>query len=40
MIQEMRNYKWTEDKTGKLTNIPIPKNDHTIDALGIVCLMY
>ena len=32
-IQEMRNYKWTEDKTGKLTNIPIPKNDHTIDAL-------
>ena len=33
MIQEMRNYKWTEDKTGKLTNIPIPKNDHTIDAL-------
>jgi len=33
MIQEMRNYKWTEDKTGKLTNIPVPKNDHTIDAL-------
>jgi len=31
-IQEMRNYKWTEDKTGKLTNIPIDKNNHLIDA--------
>jgi phage terminase large subunit len=32
-IQEMRNYKWVEDKTGKLTNIPIDKNNHLIDAL-------
>jgi phage terminase large subunit len=31
-IQEMRNYKWVEDKTGKLTNIPIDKNNHLIDA--------
>ena len=33
LIQEMRNYKWTEDKTGKLTNAPLPKNDHLVDAL-------
>lgn len=31
-VQEMRNYKWQEDKTGKLTNIPVAKNDHLIDA--------
>jgi phage terminase large subunit len=31
-VQEMRNYKWLEDKTGKLTNIPIDKNNHLIDA--------
>ena len=31
-IQEMRNYKWQEDKTGKLTNIPVDKNNHLIDA--------
>tara|TARA_R110000822_G_scaffold145919_11_gene284868 strand:- start:730 stop:1878 length:1149 start_codon:yes stop_codon:yes gene_type:complete len=32
LIQEMRNYKWQEDKTGKLTNVPVPKNDHCIDS--------
>lgn len=31
-IQEMRNYKWQEDKSGKLTNIPVDKNNHLIDA--------
>ena len=31
-VQEMRNYKWLEDKTGKLTNIPQGGNDHLIDA--------
>ena len=31
-VQEMRNYKWTEDKSGKLTNIPVDKNNHLIDA--------
>ena len=31
-IQEMRNYKWKEDKTGKLTNSPQEGNDHLIDA--------
>jgi len=30
-IQEFRNYKWMEDKTGKLTNTPIDKNNHIID---------
>ena len=32
-IQEFRNYKWREDKTGKLTNIPEDKNNHIIDAV-------
>ena len=32
-IQEFRNYKWKEDKTGKLTNIPEDKNNHIIDAV-------
>lgn len=30
-IQEFRNYKWTEDKSGRLTNIPIDKDNHIID---------
>ena len=32
-IQEFRNYKWKEDKTGKLTNIPEDKHNHIIDAV-------
>ena len=32
-IQEFRNYKWKEDKTGKLTNTPEDKNNHIIDAV-------
>jgi phage terminase large subunit len=32
-IQEFRNYKWLEDRSGKLTNKPVPKNDHIIDAV-------
>ena len=31
-ISEFRNYKWKEDKSGLLTNIPDGKNDHTIDS--------
>ena len=30
-IQEFRNYKWVEDKTGKLTNVPIDLHNHIID---------
>ena len=30
-IQEFRNYKWTEDKSGRLTNVPIDKDNHIID---------
>jgi len=30
-IREFRNYKWTEDKSGRLTNIPEDKNNHIID---------
>ena len=33
LIHEFRNYKWSKDKTEKLTNIPIDKNNHLIDAL-------
>ncbi len=33
LIREMRNYKWQEDRTGKLLNKPVPANDHTIDSL-------
>jgi len=32
-IQEFRNYKWKEDRTGKLTNIPEDKNNHITDAV-------
>ena len=32
-IQEFRNYKWKEDKNGKITNQPVDKFDHTIDAI-------
>ena len=32
-IQEFRNYKWSEDKTGKLTNKPEDKNNHIADAV-------
>ena len=30
-ISEFRNYKWKEDKSGTLTNIPDDKNNHIID---------
>tara|TARA_R110002153_G_scaffold178250_3_gene331401 strand:+ start:5684 stop:6847 length:1164 start_codon:yes stop_codon:yes gene_type:complete len=30
-IQEFRNYKWKQDRTGKLINIPEDKHNHTID---------
>ena len=32
-IQEFRNYKWKEDRTGKLTNIPMDSNNHICDAV-------
>ena len=33
LIHELRNYKWSKDKTEKLTNIPIDKNNDLLDAL-------
>lgn len=33
IIQEFRNYKWQEDRNGKMINIPIDSHNHTIDAL-------
>ena len=32
-IQEFRNYKWLEDKSGNLTNKPEDRNNHVIDAV-------
>jgi len=32
-IQEFRNYKWQEDRSGKTINKPIDKHNHTIDAV-------
>jgi len=32
-IQEFRNYKWKQDRTGNLTNIPEDKNNHITDAV-------
>ena len=32
-IQEFRNYKWQEDRSGKMINKPIDKNNHLIDAI-------
>ena len=32
-IQEFRNYKWKEDRSGKLTNTPEDKNNHITDAV-------
>lgn len=33
LIREFRSYKWKEDKSGKLTNVPEDANNHCIDAL-------
>ena len=33
LIQEFRNYRWIEDKSGKLTNMPLDAHNHLIDAL-------
>ena len=33
LIKEMRNYKWVEDKNGKLLNKPIDAFNHAIDAM-------
>ena len=32
-IQEFRNYKWQEDRSGKMINSPIDNHNHLIDAL-------
>jgi len=32
LINELKNYKWLEDRTGKILNIPEDKNNHGIDA--------
>jgi len=33
LIKEMRNYKYIEDREGRLTNKPIDAFNHAIDAL-------
>jgi len=32
-IQEFRNYKWKQDRTGRLTNMPEDKHNHITDAV-------
>ena len=32
-LKEFKNYKWQEDKNGTLLNVPIQKNDHSIDSV-------
>lgn len=39
LINELRNYKWLEDKiTGKLLNQPCDKFNHALDAVRYVCM--
>lgn len=39
LIFELRNYKWKENKiTGEMTNEPVDKFNHLLDALRYVCL--
>jgi len=33
LVKEMRNYKWQEDKNGKLVNKPIDAWNHATDAM-------
>jgi phage terminase large subunit len=33
IIKELRNYKWREDKNGKVLNEPVDVFNHTIDAM-------
>ncbi len=32
-LKEFKNYKWQEDKNGTLLNVPVQKNDHSIDSV-------
>lgn len=32
-LKEFRHYKWVEDRDGVLLNKPVPKNDHSADAV-------
>ena len=36
---ELRKYKWAEDKTGKSLNIPVDVNNHACDAMRYVAAM-
>lgn len=39
LIQELRNYKWKEDRiTGQIQNVPVDKWNHAIDAVRYVAL--
>ena len=37
--RELRRYKYTEDKTGRMLNKPIDDFNHIIDAMRYVCMM-
>ena len=36
---ELRKYKWAEDKTGKSLNIPVDANNHACDAMRYIATM-
>jgi len=40
IINEFRNYKWREDVDGNPINVPIDKNNHSIDAVRYVALNF
>jgi phage terminase large subunit len=33
LIKELRNYKWQEDRNGRILNVPVDNHNHAIDAL-------
>ncbi len=37
MIKEFRNYKWKEDRAGRITNVPEDLHNHTLDAARYSC---
>jgi len=40
LINELRSYRWREDKSGNSLNEPIDKNNHAIDAVRYAALNY
>ena len=39
LIKEKNNYKWREDTTGRISNVPIDNWNHALDAVRYACIM-